>query len=183
MKNFKKNDFDLFGFGWDKSFKFPEVFSVMKILNKYKFTRLIIKIIKAIPKSINPFLKKYTTYAGTIKNKYDVLKEYKFSICYENVSGVEGYITEKIFDCFKCGVVPIYLGPDEIGDTVPKDAFIDKRNFQNEEILFNYIKYMGEKEYESYRTAGTNFIESSDSNLFKSRITAPWFVKKILEIR
>ena len=181
-ENFHKSEFDLYGFGWGQSFRFPNVYNLMKFFNQTKLTRQIIKIIRKIPARLNPLLKNYSTYAGTIQDKYEILKKYKFSICYENVSGVEGYITEKIFDCFKCGVVPIYLGPDEVSDYIPKEAFIDRRNFKNEESLFGYLNNMGEKEYETYKLAGLNFLKSSDSDWFKSRITAPWFVKKILEI-
>ncbi|WP_051199308.1 glycosyltransferase family 10 domain-containing protein [Butyrivibrio fibrisolvens] len=41
------------------------------------------------------------------KNKY--LSEFKFNICPENVDA-PGYVTEKIFDAFKCGAIPIYQG-------------------------------------------------------------------------
>ena len=177
---FNKSEFDLYGFGWHQSFKFPNVYNLMKLFNLTKLTRQIIKIIRKIPKRLNPLLKHYSTYAGTIQDKYEILKKYKFSICYENVSGVEGYITEKIFDCFKCGVVPIYLGPKEISKHIPKSSFLDRRDFKNDEELCLFIKNMEEKEYESYRTAALSFLNSTDSNLFKSKIMAPWFVKKIL---
>ena len=42
---------------------------------------------------------------------------------------------------------------------------------------------MREKEYDSYRRAALSFLNSSDSNLFKSKVMAPWFVKKILEVK
>ena len=182
-EKYHKYEFDLFGFGWDRSFKFPMIYNLMKLLYYTKLTRQIIKLIKKIPKTLNPFLSVYSTYRGTIKDKYEVLKNYKFSICYENVSGVEGYITEKIFDCFKCGVVPIYLGPEEIFDSIPENSFIDRRNFESEEELYLFIKNMEEKDYENYRTSALNFLKSSDSNLFNSNFTAPWFVKKILQIK
>lgn len=41
------------------------------------------------------------------KNKY--LSEFRFNICPENVDA-PGYVTEKIFDAFKCGAIPIYQG-------------------------------------------------------------------------
>ncbi len=37
--------------------------------------------------------KGYKNYRGTINNKHEVLKNYRFSICYENMQGVKGYIT------------------------------------------------------------------------------------------
>lgn len=43
-------------------------------------------------------INEFSTYKGSIENKIDTLKNYKFSICYENTVGMKGYITEKIFD-------------------------------------------------------------------------------------
>ena len=36
---------------------------------------------------------------------------------------VKGYITEKIFDSFFAGVVPIYWGAENITDYVPKSLY------------------------------------------------------------
>ena len=44
-------------------------------------------------------------YQGTITTKTECLKRYKFCICYENTKDLDGYITEKIFDCFVAGCV------------------------------------------------------------------------------
>lgn len=44
---------------------------------------------------------------GNDKLKY--LSEFRFNICPENVDA-PGYTTEKIFDAFRCGAVPIYHG-------------------------------------------------------------------------
>lgn len=41
------------------------------------------------------------------KNRY--LSEFRFNICPENVDA-PGYVTEKIFDAFRCGAIPIYQG-------------------------------------------------------------------------
>lgn len=49
-----------------------------------------------------------------VKFKSDVLPAYRFCIAIENCS-VAGYFSEKIIDCFLCGVVPIYWGDPEIG--------------------------------------------------------------------
>lgn len=60
------------------------------------------------------------------KDKHAVITNYKFAICFENMS-FPGYVTEKIIDCFRAGVIPIYLGAPDIGDFIPKASFIDLR--------------------------------------------------------
>ena len=38
---------------------------------------------------------------------------------------VNGYVTEKIFDAFKAGCVPVYWGAENITKYVPAECFID----------------------------------------------------------
>lgn len=91
--------------------------------------------------------KEFPSYKGKINNKNEVLKNYKFSICYENQSHIKGYVTEKIFDCFYAKTIPIYWGADNIENYVPKDCYIDKREFKTYEELYEYINNMTEEEY------------------------------------
>lgn len=48
-------------------------------------------------------------YGDFINSKKNWLKHYKFNICFEN-SSFAGYITEKLFNAFEAGCVPIYWG-------------------------------------------------------------------------
>jgi hypothetical protein len=48
-----------------------------------------------------------------IKDKYDALAPYKYSIAIEN-SSIPGYFTEKIADCYLCHTMPIYAGCPDI---------------------------------------------------------------------
>ena len=63
-------------------------------------------------------------YLGTCENKLQVLKEHRFSLCFENTE-MPGYITEKMIDCFVSGTVPIYRGAPDVNDYIPSDAFIN----------------------------------------------------------
>ena len=92
----------------------------------------------------------YSTYGGWVDDKLATLKNYKFSICFENVYGFTGYITEKIFDSFLGSCIPIYLGANNINDFVPSDCFIDQRNFKNINDTYQFIKSMDEKVYNNY---------------------------------
>jgi len=172
---------DLYGYGWDKSYFFPVTYNYIKRLHKFKATRAIVKLINFIPKKYNPFLKTYKCYKGSVDDKYEFLKTYKFSICYENVKGVNGYITEKIFDCFKNGVVPIYLGPDNIEQIIPKEAFINRNNFLTEIELLNHLNKINEFEYNELISAATSFLNSIKAKPFNSLITAKYLYNKTIE--
>ncbi len=102
----------------------------------------------------------FNSYRGPIKNKWEVMPKYRFSICYENVRDVSGYVTEKIFDSMRCGCVPIYLGADNIHDYVDPEAFIDRRNFKSDSELDDFISNITESEYNRYLNAISNYLDS-----------------------
>mgnify|MGYP005992641157 CR=1 FL=1 len=179
-ENLEENIFDLYGFGWDKSYPFPLIYNLVKRLHRFKLTRAFVKIFNKIPLKINPILKTYKCYKGPVNDKWEDLKRYEYCMCYENVSGVNGYITEKIFDCFKNGVVPIYLGPDNIEEIIPKEAFIDRRIYTSEEQVFNYITKIDEFKYQKYINAAKRFLNSDAANSFNSSITAEYISRKII---
>ncbi len=103
---------------------------------------------------------KLQTYKGVVDSKIDALKRYKFSICYENTQGMNGYITEKIFDCFQAGVVPVYLGASNISDEIPSNCFIDKRNFKSYKKLHDYLLAITEEEFNCYLDNIRTFLVS-----------------------
>lgn len=53
----------------------------------------------------------------------EALTEYRFSIAIEN-SLMRNYFTEKIMNCFASMTIPIYVGPDNIGDYFNADGII-----------------------------------------------------------
>lgn len=108
----------------------------------------------------------YPSYRGEVKDKIGVNKNYRFTICYENCKDLPGYITEKIFDCFAAGSIPIYWGASNITDYIPKDCFIDRRNFDTLNSLYTFMKDMTKEDYEGYLERIDNFLHSPESDLF-----------------
>jgi len=126
-----------------------------------------------------PFVK--TSYKGTCETKKDVLLGYKFSICFEN-SLVMGYISEKIFDCFAAGVVPIYYGAPNVQDYIPKECFIDFRDFRSYEELYQLLTTMTEVEYQSYLDAVKAFIATPEYYEFTSMRYAEIVLEQIQSV-
>ena len=60
---------------------------------------------------------------GMIKDKFQFLSSYKFSIAMENTEG-DGYISEKLIDSFLAGTIPIYYGDYMIDEYINLEAFI-----------------------------------------------------------
>lgn len=99
-------------------------------------------------------------WRGSVASKADVLSRYTFAICFENMV-LERWITEKIFDCFFAGTIPIYLGAPDITHWIPPECFIDMRNFIGYEELRAYLVQLQPSEIQSYREAARDFLGSS----------------------
>jgi len=165
---FEKNhpqDFDLYGMGWDRYYFQGHFLGINLLrLNRLKFLAKLLK-------------PNYPSYKGTIISKQEVCPKYKFAFAYENTKAA-GYITEKIFDCFFNGTVPIYLGAPNITDYIPENTFVDKRKFKNYEELYSFIKNMPDKEYINYLKAIENFLKSNKIYTF----SADYFAEKISQV-
>ncbi len=120
----------------------------------------------------------YCNYKGYIFNKINCLSKYKFNICYENTKNLPGYVTEKIFDCFVAGCVPIYWGANNITDYVPKNCFIDRREFASFQEVYDYIKNMSEDEYKQYLENIKLYLKSNLAQKFSS----DWFINNFIHV-
>ncbi|MBI3508521.1 MAG: hypothetical protein HY069_02640 [Chlamydiia bacterium] len=103
---------------------------------------------------------------GDMEEKLHVLKQYKFAFAYENTRDTKGYITEKLFDCFATGVVPIYWGASNITDYVPADCFIDRRHFKDNEELLAFLQAMPQETWEGYVARGQAYLKTEMANRF-----------------
>gem|GEM_PF-343268 len=131
-------------------------------------------------KTSYPFVK--TSYRGMCDNKKDVLQHYKFSICFENAKNYPGLITEKIFDCFAAGVVPIYYGPPNMEKYIPKECFINFLDFSNYDELYNFLVAMDEQEYQSYLDAVKSFIQTPAYYEFTSKRFAEVVLEQVQDL-
>lgn len=102
--------------------------------------------------------KKLKNYKGSISKKIEILKKYRFCICYENAKDINGYITEKIFDCFHACCVPVYWGANNVEQYIPQSCFIDRRRFVNNAELYAFLKNMSEAEYAAYLEAIEDYL-------------------------
>jgi len=67
-----------------------------------------------------------------------IYSQYKFVICFEN-SKTDGYVTEKIFNVFLSGAIPIYDGAPNINDYIVSGSFIpyDKNTVQKVKLVMS----------------------------------------------
>lgn len=81
-----------------------------------------------------------------------MLSRYRFVIMIEN-SYAHDWVTERLFNAFIAGVVPVYLGAPNVIDFVPDPgAFVDFRDFANLEDLGLFLQsFQGGAREEEYR--------------------------------
>lgn len=102
----------------------------------------------------------HPNYRGTVDDKADTYRNYKFAIAFENIKGVHDYVSEKVFDCICSGVVPIYAGAPNVGEYVPEGSYIDYFSFNSIEELSDYITGMDQKIYEQYIENGKKLLKT-----------------------
>lgn len=119
-------------------------------------------------------------YQGAIEphyqSKFHVLREYGFSIVFENVyheKWSRGWVTEKMLDCFLCGTVPIYLGAYDIEEYIPTCCFIDMWDFHDFQSLDNYLLSITDDQYakrqaniKTFISGGTRLLSGGGLDLY-----------------
>jgi len=106
--------------------------------------------------------KRFDSYKGEIKDKLEVISKYKYCLAFENAVA-PGYITEKIFDCFLAGCVPVYYGAPNIEKYIPSNTFIDYRELGSMEKLVAYLVNIDKSTYSNYLQNAKYFLSLKDT--------------------
>jgi alpha(1,3/1,4) fucosyltransferase len=157
--------FTLYGKGWDIPAVRPGLTGrLMKRVNEWRA-------------SIAPS-RPFPSYRGTLHSKSEVLDRAKFSICYENSRGSPGYLTEKIFDCFTSGCIPIYIGSTHRTALVPEDCYIDGDRFNSSAEMLQFLQSIDADSHARYQAAIQRFLAGPDS----ARFTNAYFCKSLVNV-
>ena len=105
------------------------------------------------------------------KEKEYASRSFRFIVSMENAVDNPFYVTEKIFNAYRSGALPLYLGPREVLLFVPKHSFIDVSNYRDTPALVKYLEYLKKN-----RSAYDEYM-SWDLDEYVSR---PWIQSKLL---
>jgi len=78
------------------------------------------------------------------------------------------------------GCVPIYWGAQNVLNFIPKECFIDRRDFDNQQSLHNYLKSMSPEIYQTYQDSIYEFLRSDKILPFKAETYATRVVDEII---
>jgi alpha(1,3/1,4) fucosyltransferase len=115
-------------------------------------------------------------------NKIEYLKDFVFNICPEN-SSTSGYVTEKLFESFEAGCIPIYWG-----DSNPESDIINHKRIifwqeegDNKENLQIVKKLYKDKNYRKEFLKESIFIEGADKIIYNYFLILRHKITKLLE--
>ena len=141
----RPDDFDLYGPGWNE----PAIF----------YERLC-----GYPR--------YQCYRGVIAGDWDAkvacMAKYKFALCFENNASQPGYISEKITDCLCARCVPVYYGSKGLEKRIPKECWIDARQFGDYAEMESFLVGMPQSRHAEYLAAIEGFMHSPELDFFST---------------
>lgn len=75
---------------------------------------------------------------GAVAAKVKFLNDYKFNLCFENSSHA-GYVTEKLYEAYMGGTIPIYWGSPTVECDFNPKAFLNWHDYQDDEAFMQAI--------------------------------------------
>jgi hypothetical protein len=145
----------IFGYGWNASV-------IERISQRIAMLRFSLLNLQSVALGIffKGLFKRYKTN-GEIENKHSIMLQSKYSLVIENSPH---FLTEKIFDSFINGSIPIYLGPDLSEFGIPSNCYIQAppdckkileliANLEqggSQELLLGIQDFLKSKEFEEF---------------------------------
>ena len=155
--------FELYGMGWAKPTPAFDFWGKVK---------------RSIP-SLRVKLFNYKIFPscrGEVRDKRSVMRRSKFAYCYENTRGPDNYITEKIFDSFLGGCIPIYWGAENVLEYIPENCFIDRRKYKDTAEVHDFLLSISAEVFSIYQSNIIKFLKSDSAKKF----SAEYFVSTVV---
>lgn len=159
--------FALYGRGWDQ----PHVRA--GVLGRAH------KRLREWHRRLRPQPPAFPSWRGPVPTKGEVLQRARFAIAFENVRGSRGYLTEKIFDCFVHGCVPVYLGTPGAAAAFPSDCLVDADRFADDAALLAHLRAIDAPRFAAMQAAIAAFLRSSAAQRFSREYFARTLVAGI----
>lgn len=84
---------------------------------------------------------------GAVNDKQSFIKDYKFTIAFEN-SSISGYTTEKIVEPMSVNSIPIYWGNPNVDIDFNEKSFVWVKDKSSVNEIIDYIVYLDERDDE-----------------------------------
>jgi len=171
-------DLNLYGMGWD-----GPAYRVGRTTSLPGTIRRLARRVEHEVSRLRPdprLVAARSVWRGRVDSKLEVLSRHRFSICIENQL-LDGWITEKLLDCLRAGCIPVYLGAPDVERWIPRDCFVDMREFDSYAQLRAHLRALTQDEVRAYREAGREFLTSERFRPFSKQAFADVFVRMLAE--
>lgn len=105
---------------------------------------------------------------------------YRYSFAFENHGGDSSLISERIWDALWGDTVPVYMGHKGIDEFVPRDCFVDARQFDSPKEMLGWLVRAPKETWSKYRVAGREFIRSEAVEEFLPECFAENFLRQVI---
>jgi len=75
------------------------------------------------------------------ESKLQVMSEYHFCVAFENSRHLD-YVTEKVFQAYAAGCVPLYDGAPNVASLLPYMSYIDRKHFKDAHAMAVYLRQL-----------------------------------------
>jgi hypothetical protein len=161
------SEIDVWGAGWEM----PFANRAIRVIEE-----LLIPLRHGVPVnlgSIKGWFKSPLSLKGPSEDKLATLSKYKYSLVIENSLD---YMSEKLFDCFFAGTLPIYVGPNPREFGIPEFAAIHSK--PNIESVMESINLARGVNLDEWRSSLLAWLSSEGVEQMWS---GPYVLRQILE--
>ena len=107
-----------------------------------------------------------------ITSKHETISEFRYNICFEN-DLYPGYVTEKPFEAWEAGTIPVWRGIDQLG-TINKDSLINVSELGFSESL---------KKIRMLESDQKSYIKMRNSPILQNEINLNLIVEKLRKLQ
>lgn len=158
---------DVYGVGWNYSFLIRvahRIYELFRTIHSGRFPSF---------RGAQNILSKPINFMGIPDDKILEMSRYRYAIVIENSAE---YLSEKIFDAWFSGCLPIYVGPDLSKFNLPNDLVI--ASAQNLNSLIESLKLAREMDFDLFQS---NLYEFLSSEELQQRWSGPKAITRILQ--
>ena len=161
---------DVFGPGWSRPGRVRLAHRV------YELARTLASRTLPTFKGLSVILQRPRNYLGLAADKIATMSKYKVAIVIENSSEL---ITEKLFDAWFAGCIPVYVGPGIPYFDLPGGLIVDGGS-GSLAALQEGLEEAFSRDHHEHMVALRVFLESSEAKKWKSEQAIPAILKSVL---
>jgi hypothetical protein len=163
---------DVFGFGWDRSF------FVRFAHRAFELWRTAASRARPQFQGITKILAKPKSYKGSIPDKNSAMKNYKVALVVENSSE---FLTEKLFDAWFAGCIPVYVGPPVGTFGIPENLVFQVKRPSVSEVSISIDAALA-ADWETYQHNLKDFLASEAAQEWKAESALAVIIDRATEV-